>query len=108
MVINRWDESVEKAWLSLFRFIEFWMGLPYINPNEVSSTLSGITEDPRLPGGDIDTEYVDEKSSGGAEDRAEEAKNGDVNHGQSNRRKTGLDDALPEWLKSHKRPKLSE
>ena len=108
MVINRWDESVEKGWLSLFRFIEFWMGLPYISPNEVSSTLGRITEDPRLPGGDIDTEYVYEQSSGGAKDRTDEAVNGKVNYEQFNRRKTQPDEALPQWLQNHKQPKLSE
>ena len=56
---------MERAWLSLFRFIEFWMGLPYTEPNQVDATLMAIKEDPRLPGGSIDTEYVTEKSTRG-------------------------------------------
>ena len=54
---------MENAWLSLFRFIEFWMGIPYINPTEIYSSLERITEDLRLPGGQIDTEYVATPSS---------------------------------------------
>ena len=61
----RWNAVVEKAWLSLFRFIEFWMGLSYMDPDTIDSTLANIVKDPRLPGGVVDTEYVNGSSSGG-------------------------------------------
>ena len=58
--------------MSLFRFIEFWMGLPYIEIEKVHLTLDQIKEDPRLPGGQIDTEYFkDESSSGGVKSARE-------------------------------------
>ena len=39
-----WNPSIEKAWLSMFRFIEFWMGICYIKPNEVDTTLTKSIE----------------------------------------------------------------
>ena len=65
-MLFRWDASVEQAWLSLFRFIEFWMGLVYIESDQIDSTLGSIVKDPRLPGGAIDTEHVNDSSRGGA------------------------------------------
>lgn len=62
---------MEKAWLSLFRFIEFWMGLSYIEVDKIHMTLEEIKEDPRLPGGQIDTEYVKGKSTGGVKSSRE-------------------------------------
>ena len=64
--ISSWDGQVEKAWLACFRFIEFWMGLPYIKSDEVEVTLAGIAPESRLPGGAIDTEYVCGASTRGA------------------------------------------
>ena len=64
----RWDQSVEQAWLSLFRFIEFWMGLSYMEPSQIETTLKAIEGDPRLPGGSIDTEYVGASSAGGVDE----------------------------------------
>ena len=55
---------MENAWLALFRFIDFWLGLPYLERSEVEIKLMEIKQDPRLPGGDIDTEYVTEVSQG--------------------------------------------
>ena len=57
---------MEQAWLSLFRFIEFWMGLVYIEPDRMDLTLGNIVKDPRLPGGAIDTEHINDSSRGGA------------------------------------------
>lgn len=57
---------MEQAWLSLFRFIEFWMGLVYIEPDRMDLTLLNIVKDPRLPGGAIDTEHINYNSRGGA------------------------------------------
>ena len=62
----RWDAMVERAWLSLFRFIEFWMGLSYMEPDGIDSTLASIVKDPRLPGGAVDTEYISGHSKGAA------------------------------------------
>ena len=45
---------MEKAWLSLFRFVEFFMGLSYIDADKVHITLEKIKVDHRLPGGQID------------------------------------------------------
>ena len=39
-----WNPSIEKAWLSMFRFIEFWMGICYVKPNEVDTTLTKSIE----------------------------------------------------------------
>jgi len=39
-----WSPSIEKAWLSMFRFIEFWMGICYVKPNEVDTTLTKSIE----------------------------------------------------------------
>ena len=35
----RWEVSSQQAWLSLFRFIDFWMGLPYLEVNSIFPTL---------------------------------------------------------------------
>ena len=48
------------------------MGISYIKPSEVDSTLRKIIYDPRLPGGHIDTEFVHETSIGGAEGMRDE------------------------------------
>jgi len=57
-----WNPSIEKAWLSMFRFIEFWMGICYIKPNELDVTLtksiesscqSQIPNDTKLDNGEI-------------------------------------------------------
>ena len=103
MFIISWNSAAEHAWLSIFRFIEFWMGLPYIKPNKIDSTLDEMKEDPRLPGGQIDTEYVTEESSGGAcqtgkhateENKSEEA----CSFNSSNDSQSRVSDGRPHWL----------
>ncbi len=47
------------------------MGLSYIEVDKIHITLENIKEESRLPGGNIDTEYVKEKSQGGAKSRRE-------------------------------------
>ena len=97
----RWDTSVENAWLSLFRLIEFWMGIPYMEPNEVDSTLQTIVQDPRLPGGHIDTEYVHEIST--EEDKNKrEGVNGAEGFCSSSQGTTAED--VPPWLRKQKSP----
>ena len=78
------------------------MGLPYIEPNKIDSTLKEMKHDPRLPGGRIDTEYVKENSSGEAAQIGEDAVEEDVT------RRSNLDSTskyaaearhdLPQWL----------
>ena len=47
--------------------MEFWMGLPYIKPEEVDDKLSKMSLDPRLVEDTTDTEFVHRPSAGGAE-----------------------------------------
>ena len=93
---------MEKAWLSLFRYIEFWMGLSYIEADEVHITLEMIKEDPRLPGGHIDTEFVNEQSRGGAKSRrqvlAEMMAAGLDSTSDGSNDKLEVNDTLPKWL----------
>ena len=97
---------MEKAWLALFRFIEFWMGLPYIEPDNVHATLREIKEDTRLPGGQIDTEYINEPSSGGATSRREvlammmSDQPDTLPSATSDETKSHLYDSRPKWLKN--------
>jgi len=98
-----WDASVEKAWLSLFRFVEFWMGLSYTEPDKVHITLAKIKIDSRLPGGQIDTEYVNEYSRGGAKSRREVlaemmAAEPDDSSDSTNHTHDGISN-LPQWLR---------
>ena len=86
----------------MFRFIEFWMGLPYIKPNKIDSTLDEMKEDPRLPGGQIDTEYVKDQSSGGAcqigKYATEEGMSQASSRNSSNDGQYRVSDGRPHWL----------
>ena len=97
----RWSAPVEKAWLSLFRFIEFWMGIPYMQPNELDSTLGKVMHDPRLPGGHIDTEYIHEISMERADDITEEV----IREEETGSSQSNLNEDLPPWLKKHEHSK---
>ena len=98
----RWDSSVEKAWLSLFRFIEFWMGLSYTETDKVHQTLESIKEDPRLPGGQIDTEFVLEESQGRPKTRREVLAEMMAAEPESSSDKSDyrieVEKTLPQWL----------
>ena len=100
---------VEKAWLGLFRFIEFWMGLSYMEPDTIDSTLASIVKDPRLPGGAVDTEYINGSSSGGpiCEKKSEREILADMMSDTSGMEQTNspeqdrvdIHDCRPPWLK---------
>ena len=76
------------------------MGIPYINPTEIYSSLERITEDLRLPGGQIDTEYVATPSSR----RAQNVMENDTwegRNGSPDKCTMHLNDVLPKWLQDH-------
>ena len=58
LFVFSWDANVEKAWSALFRFIEFWMALPFIKKGDIDATLAGITVNSQCPAGAIDTELM--------------------------------------------------
>ena len=79
------------------------MGFPYIETNKIDFTLSEIKNDPRLPGGQIDTEYVKETSNVGTgpigDDSTEEDdyRKASVNSSNTSDHMTE-NDGLPQWL----------
>ena len=81
------------------------MGIPYIEPDKVDSTLKNIVHDPRLPGGDIDTEYVDRISpiSIGEGEHTTEGGNGAEEFSSSHPGTTN--ENVPPWLREENSPK---
>ena len=78
------------------------MGLPYIEPIDVDSTLKKIIHDPRLPGGLINTEYV-QKLSTREEEHMEERGNGEEGSTSSCPGTSNEDE--PPWLRQQNSPK---
>ena len=105
----RWDATVEQSWLSMFRFIEFWMGLVYMEPEKIDLTLGNIVQDPRLPGGAIDTEHIIDSSKGGAQGKEKSQReilaemmsdtSGLEIPNTSDNDKIGIKEGRPPWLK---------
>ena len=78
------------------------MGLPYTEADKVHQTLERIKEDPRLPGGQIDTEFVLEESRGKPKTRREVlaemmAAEPESSLDESDYR-MNLEKTLPQWL----------
>ena len=80
------------------------MGLSYIELEKVHLTLEQIKEDPRLPGGQIDTEYIKDQSRGGAKSRREilaEMMVGEPETTSNNADgKIDENNSLPQWLRN--------
>ena len=79
------------------------MGFPYIETNKLDFTLSKIKNDPRLPGGQIDTEYVKGTSNVGTGPIGNDSTEGDEHRKASVMSSDTSDhttekDGIPQWL----------
>ena len=81
------------------------MGITYIEPDKVDSTLKNIVRDPRLPGGDIDTEYVDRISPISTGDAKHTTAGGNGAKEFSSSYPGTTNENTPTWLRQENSPK---